>query len=226
METENVSLVEPKVDSRLAHGIWLVSGLLVLIALIISGMTLHKVNANDLCSYENTVVTTYPMFDTITSMDVADPVCGGMCNKLAATNQAKADASWYVFDALVGEVRSVYDNMTGTYTLLSSNLGAVNAIEPILCNLTAITNVTYTVFQYYSNTKAFERVVTTVPQTNGMPALCSYMSNTSAAYKAVTVGNTYIGTTTLFGVLYNAVYAPIYDAVTNELIGSLFAGYA
>ena len=224
MDVEKQSLVA-KQDNRVTHILGALIGLLVFLAVIFSGMTLSKVSSSGFCTSDTTYVTSTSTFESMTSTSVAAPTCGQTCQAVAKTNAGKAGAAYFVFDYLIGEVRSVYDVMTGNNTLYSNNLGNINSIEPLLCNLTSISNVTYTVFQYYPNSKALERVVTTLPQTNGIPATCTYMNVSGAAYKAVTAGNMYYGTSTLYGVSYSVVYGPLYDAVTKAFIGSLFAGY-
>jgi hypothetical protein len=46
----------------------------------------------------------------------------------------------------MGEMRSVYNDLTGNYTMLSQNNGAINGLQQLLCNMTAASNTS--VFQY------------------------------------------------------------------------------
>lgn len=136
----------------------------------------------------------------------------------------KAENSMSVFTYLLGPIRRVKDSITGNYTLLSSNNGPINAMQPLLCNYTAITNVTATVFQF-NEPGSFERVVTTVLKTSGEIATCTYLSSSSAAYPFLISGGSYSGVVTIFGKQYYTIYNPIFDALTpSKLIGCLFIG--
>ena len=76
--------------------------------------------------------------------------------------------SYYLYYYLMGPMRLVKSDITGDETIYSDNMGAVNDLQPLLCNYTASTgNTTATVFQYDSTTEEFTRVITTVPKVCG-----------------------------------------------------------
>ena len=211
-----MSSSEAEKSNRISHFLGILVGVLALFAAIFNGMALHKVSSSGFCTSSTVTSIAAPSFDTTSSISVPLPTCGAQCQVTAQTAAGKVAAAWWTFDYLLGELKSIADPTTGNTTLYSSNLGPINYITPLLCNFTQVSNVTYTVMQYYPETKALERVATTVPMSSGTLSTCINLNQTSAAYKAAT----------LFGTTYTAVYGPVYDAITNEFIGALFAGYA
>ena len=135
----------------------------------------------------------------------------------------KAQSTMSVLTYLLGPMRSVKDSINGGSTLLSNNNGAVNAMQALLCNYTAITNVTATVFQF--TTPDFRRVVTTIPNMNHDLASCTLLPADSPAYPLLILGKSFSGETTIYGKLYYTIYNPVFDALSSsKLIGALFVG--
>lgn len=197
--------------------------IVAILALIFAGMTYSKVSSDGFCGGD-TIVSTCT-FKTVLPLAVLPPTCGGNCRSVIWSDSIqKAENSMSVLTYLLGPIRSVKDSISGNYTLLSSNNGAINAVQPLLCNYTAITNVTATVFQFYEP-GSFFRVATTVPTTSGEIATCTYLSSSSAAYPILISGGSYSGVATLFGEQYYTIYNPIFDALTpSKLIGCLYIG--
>jgi hypothetical protein len=159
-------------------------------------------------------------------MSALAPTCGGSCSNGNITYvSGQSSVNYFLLYYMVGSVRSLYDTTTGNSTLLSYNQGPLTEIQPILRNMTALTNATYSVFQYSSKpTASFERITTTLPQQNGQYALCTTLSTPSPAYLPLTMGKSYSGQVTIYGQAYYALYVPIFDAFAKALIGSLFVG--
>ena len=192
------------------------SFILVFIVAIMTGLTMTTVNSSSFCNGDGSSCPS--SFSTLSSVNAIAPTCTSVCPPVSQTAQSQAMSSYSVLSYLVGPVRSVYDESTSNQTLLSDNVGAVNTIHPLLCNFTAISNITATVFQL-TTPSTFYRVVTTVPD-----AMCTTLSHSSAAYPLLLQGQPYYGSTTIAGVPYESVYSPLWDAVTGALIGALYVG--
>jgi hypothetical protein len=196
------------------------SGLLF-VTMILSGLTYTKVTS-DFCDTSLTVNSC--SFESITTMATLAPTCDQGCTvQDVSVSSNRASINFFMLYYMVGSVRSVWNDRYNNYTLLSYNQGPINEMEQNLCNLTALTNTTYSVFQYIPPN--FERVVTTLPEQNiNTYAICTDISLTGAAYAQLIQGKTYKGTVTLYGRSYYAIYAPVFDALTKALIGALYTG--
>lgn len=198
---------------------------MIFIAVILSGMNVTQVNSNSLCS--SSVSYSSCSYFTTTSVEAEAPQCSSTCyntvSKAATSVALKASISESVLSSIIGDVRSVFNDATGNSTLLSANQGPINTLQPLLCNMTAGTNISYSIFQYLPPSN-FERVVTTLKQTNGQNAVCTQLSHSSPAYPYALAGESYQGTVTLYGRSYYAIYKPIFDALTKDMIGNLFVG--
>jgi hypothetical protein len=97
------------------------SALMIVISLILSGLNYSEVYSSSLCS--NDVSYTECYFNSVESVNVANPDCGAYCYKtssgISGNAEFKASTAYYTLANFMGEMRSVYNDLTGNYTLLS-----------------------------------------------------------------------------------------------------------
>ena len=99
---------------------------------------------------------------TIESVSAVAPMCDTECAQV--NYHALLGPKYYVYYYLLGPMTLTKSDITGDQTFYSDNMGAINDLQPLLCNYTAATgNTTATVFQYDSETEEFTRVISTVP---------------------------------------------------------------
>ena len=93
-----------------------------------------------------------------------------------------------------------------------------------MCLFSASSNITATLFQY--DGVDFKRIVSTVPKNDGSGAfaMCTNLRTSGSAYKALVKGETYEGTVTINGIVYQAKYGPMYDSATKAMIGAFYIG--
>lgn len=193
--------------------------LLVIVSVIIGSVTYSELQ--DCVNDSSTTCTA--TFSEVSSVTAALPTCDATCP--GVNYHHLLPQRYYLYQYLLGPMRLVQSDLSGEDTLFSEHLGAVNDLQQVLCNYTAATsNTTATVFQYDSTNTEFTRVVTTVPKAEGGYAVCTTLDKTSLAYQSLMAGESYYGDAHLFGVDYETIYAPIFDYVTNRLIGCLYIG--
>lgn len=192
---------------------------------LISVCSITSVTYNEIKDHvdDSTSVTCTETFSDVMSTTVALPTCDGTCPGVNYNHLLLQ--RYYMYQYLMGPMRLIQSDLSGEDTLLSENLGAVNDLQTVLCNYTAATsNTTATVFQYDSANTEFTRVITTVPKAEGGYAICTTLDKTSLAYQSLMAGESYYGGAILFGVDYETIYAPIFDYVTDRLVGCLYIG--
>lgn len=134
--------------------------LLVIVSVIVGSLTLKDIGN---CDDDNSCPTT---FETLSSTSAVAPLCDATCAQVNYNDLL--GPKYYLYYYLMGPMRLVKSDITGDETIYSDNMGAVNDLQPLLCNYTASTgNTTATVFQYDSTTEEFTRVITTVPKVCG-----------------------------------------------------------
>jgi hypothetical protein len=133
--------------------------ILVFISVIIGGVTLQDVGD---CS-DGDETTCAATIETISSVSAMAPLCDATCAQV--NYHHLLGPKYYLYYYLLGPMTRVKSDITGDETLYSDNMGAINDLQPLLCNYTASTgNTTATVFQYDDTTEEFTRVITTVPK--------------------------------------------------------------
>lgn len=145
---------KPNYLAKIVNGLTFV---LVIVSVSLSAVTMnsvHNISSDSTCD---------ATFATITTAPAVAPMCDGTCPQAQSIDNILFP-KYYLYKYLLGPMKLVQSDNTGEQTLYSANMGAVNELQPLLCNYTVATgNTTATVFQYDASTQVFTRVITTVP---------------------------------------------------------------